>query len=58
MFLARKDHQQKDTLRQIRRRCPLPQATSLLRSLRPLRPEFRCNARKHPVLALLPGNTL
>jgi hypothetical protein len=51
-------HQQKNTLRQIRRRCALTQATSLLRSLRPVRPEFRCNARKHPVLPVLPGNAL
>ena len=33
-------HQQKDTLRQIRRRCALRQATSLLRSLRPVRAEI------------------
>jgi len=39
-----KGHQQKNTLGQIRRRCVLMQATSLLRSLRPVRPEFRCNA--------------
>jgi len=37
-------HQQKNTLRQIRRCCALTQATALLRSLRPVRPEFRCNA--------------
>jgi len=53
-----RNHQQKNTLRQIRRRCALTQATSLLRSLRPVRPEFRCNARKHPVLPVLPGNAL
>jgi len=51
-------HQQKNTLRQIHRRWALTQATSLLRSLRPVRPEFRCNARKHPVLPVLPGNAL
>ena len=43
-------HQQKNTLRQIRLRCALTPAMSLLRSLRPLRPEFRRNARKHLVL--------
>jgi len=37
-------HQQKNTLRYIRRRCALTQATSLLCSLRLVRPEFRCNA--------------
>jgi len=51
-------HQQKDTLRQICRRCALTQATSLLRALRPVRPEFRCNARKHRVLPVLPANPL
>ena len=43
-------HQQKNTLRLMRRRCALMQATSLLRSMFPLRPEFRSNALKHPVL--------
>ena len=51
-------HQQKNTLRQIRWRCALTQETSLLRSLRPVRPEFRSKARKHPVLPVLPGNAL
>jgi len=37
-------YQQKNTLRQIRRRCALTQATSLLRSLHPVRPKFRYNA--------------
>ena len=40
----------------MRRRCALTQATSLLRSLRPVRPEFRSNARKHPVLPESPGS--
>jgi len=48
----------KSSLCQIRRRCALTQATSLLRSLRPVCPEFRCNTLKHPVLPVLPGNTL
>ena len=34
----------KSTLRQIRWRCALTQATSLLHSLRPVRPELCCNA--------------
>ena len=51
-------HQQKNTLSQIRRHCPLMQATSLLRSVRPVRPEFRCNARKNPVLPVMPDNPL
>ena len=51
-------HQQKNTLRQIRLRCALTQAMSLLRSLRPVHPEFRRNARKHPVLPGLPGHAL
>jgi len=37
-------HQQKNTLRQIRRCFALTEATSLLRSLCPVLPEFRCNA--------------
>ena len=49
-------HQQKNTLRLMRRRCALKQATSLLPSLRPVRPEFRSNARKHPVLPESPGS--
>ena len=40
----------------MRRRCALTQATSLLRSLRPVRPEFRSNTRKHPVLPESPGS--
>jgi len=36
----------------------LTQATSLLRSLLPVRPEFRCNAGKQPLLPGLPGNAL
>ena len=51
-------HQLKNTLCQIRLRCAQTQATSLLRSLRPVRPEFRRNARKHSVLPGLPGHTL
>ena len=51
-------HQQKNTLRQIHLHCALTQATSLLRSLRPVRPEFCCNVRKHPVLPWLPGHAL
>ena len=49
-------HQQKNTLSQMRRHCALTQATSLLRSLRPLRPEFRSNAHKHSVLPESPGS--
>ena len=56
--IAARAHQQKNTLRQIRRRCALMQATLLLRSLRPVRPEFRRNARKHPVFPGLLGHAL
>jgi len=37
-------HLQENSLGQISRRYALMQATSLLRSLRPVHPEFRCNA--------------
>jgi len=40
----RRPHQEKNTLRQIRRRCALTQVRSLLRSLRPVGPKFSCNA--------------
>jgi len=43
-------HQQKRTLRLIRRRCVLTQATHLLRTMRPVRPDLRCNAPPHPTL--------
>ena len=48
----------KSTLCQIGRHCIPTQATSLLRFLRPLRPEFCCNAYKHYMLPVLPGNAL
>jgi len=41
---AERNISKKSTLPQIRRCCALMQATSLLRSLRSVRPEFRCNA--------------
>ena len=44
-------HQQKLTLRLIRRRCVLTQATSFLRPVRPVRPVLRCN---HPLRPLRP----
>jgi len=50
--------EQKNTLGQICRRCVLTPATSLLPSLGPVHPEFRCNARKHPVIPVLRGNAL
>ena len=43
-------HQQKWTLRLIRRRCVLTQATHLLRPMGPVRPDLRCNAPPHPTL--------
>jgi len=43
-------HQQKRTLRLIRRRCVLMQATHLLRPIRPVRPDSHCNAPPHPTL--------
>ena len=43
-------HQQKRTLRLIRRRCVLTQATHLLRPMRPVRPDLRYNAPPHPTL--------
>jgi len=43
-------HQQKQTLRLIRRRCVLTQATHLLRPIRSVRPDLRCNAPPHPTL--------
>jgi len=43
-------HQHKRTLRLIRRRCVLTQATHLLRPMRPVRPDLRCNAPPHPTL--------
>ena len=45
-------HQQKLTLRLIRRRCVLTQETSFLRPVRPVRPVLR---RNHPLLPLRPG---
>jgi len=44
-------------LHHIRRRCTLTQVTSLLPSLPPLHPELCHNARTHPVVSALPGNT-
>ena len=44
-------HQQKLTLRLIRRRCVLTQATSFLRPVRPVRPVLR---RDHPLRPLRP----
>jgi len=43
-------HQQKRTLRLIRRCCVLTQATHLLRPMRPVRPDLRSNAPPHPTL--------
>jgi len=43
-------HQQKRSLLLIRRRCVLTQATHLLRPMRPVRPDLRCNAPPHPTL--------
>jgi len=43
-------HQQKITLRQIRRRCVLTHATLNLRPLRPVRPELRPLRPVHPEL--------
>ena len=51
--LTRRDyhnHQQKRTLRLICRRCVLTQATHLLRPMRPVPPDLRCNAPPHPTL--------
>ena len=57
--------EQKKTLGQMHRRCALMELTSLLRSLRPVRPEFHCNAlylltRRHlgltPCLRLSSGS--
>jgi len=45
-----REHQQKITLRQIRRRCVLTQATLNLRPLRPVRPELRPLSPLRPVL--------
>ena len=45
------EHQQKLTLRLIRRRCVLTQATSFLHPVRPVRPELR---RNHPLRPLRP----
>ena len=57
-------HQQKRTLRLIRRRCVLMQATHLLCPIRPVHPNLRCNAPPHPPLpdatwqrSLRPGAT-
>ena len=44
-------HQQKLTLRLIRRCCVLTQVTSILRPVRPMRPELR---RNHPLCPLRP----
>jgi hypothetical protein len=33
----------------MRGRCVLTEATFLLRPVRPVRPEFRCNALLHPI---------
>ena len=58
-----KDHveryiSKKSILCQIRQRCAPMQATSVLHSLRPVRPAFRCNSLKHTVLPVLSGNAL
>jgi len=47
---CKRQHQQKRTLPLIRRRCVLTQATHLLRPMRPVRPDLRCNAPPHPTL--------
>jgi len=47
---GRGNHQQKRTLRLIRRRCVLTQATQLLRPMRPVHPDLRCNAPPHSTL--------
>ena len=49
-------HQQKRTLRLIRRRCVLTQATYFLRPMRPVRPDLRCNAPPHSTPPELPRN--
>jgi len=43
-------HQQKRTLRLIRRRCVLAQATHLLRPMRPVGPDLCCNAAPYTTL--------
>jgi len=49
-------HQQKQTLRLIRRRCVLTQATYFLRPMGPVRPDLRCNAPPHSTHPELPRN--
>jgi len=49
-------HQQKQTLRLIRRRCVLTQATYFLRPMRPVRSDLRCNAPPHSTPPELPRN--
>jgi len=49
-------HQQKRTLRLIRRRCVLTQVTYFLRPMRPVRPDLRCNAPPHSTPPELPRN--
>jgi len=50
LIINHQPHQQKRTLRLIRRCCVLTQATHLLRPVRPVRPDLRCNAPPHPTL--------
>ena len=49
-------HQQKQILRLIRGRCVLTQATYVLRPMRPVRPDLRCNAPPHSTPPKLPRN--
>ena len=49
-------HQQQQTLRLIRQRCVLTQATYFLRPMRPVRPDLRCNAPPHSTRPELPRN--
>jgi len=50
VLFARGLYQQKRTLRLIRQRCALMQATHLLRPMRPVRPDLGCNAPPHATL--------
>ena len=58
IFSSRVCRQPTYTLRQISLRCALMQATSRLRSVPPLRPEFPFNPCKHPVPPGVPAQAL